>query len=57
MSLCAGCGVVIVVDAEGNGLCVACEAALAGGGCGWPVAAETSAVDGAAAGEGDHGQR
>ena len=32
MSLCAGCGAVIVVDAEGNGLCVACEAALAGGG-------------------------
>ena len=57
MSLCAGCGAVIVVDTEGGGLCVTCEAALVGGGCGWPAAAETRAVDGAAAGEGDHGQR
>ena len=52
MSLCAGCGVVIVADADGNGLCVACEAALAGGGCGWPEVDEIGAAEVAAAREG-----
>lgn len=52
MSLCAGCGAVIVMDAEGGGLCAACEAALVGGGCGWPVATETGAAEAAAAVEG-----
>ena len=53
MSLCAGCGaVMIVVDAEGNGLCVACEAALAGGGCGWPAMDGIGAAEVTAAREG-----
>ena len=52
MSLCAGCGAVIVVDAEGSGLCVACEAALVSGGCSWPAAADTGAAEVTAAREG-----